>query len=84
MQYLNCILKAERVSEALIVYTIAILSESIENDLNPLQIIDCVKRILEKNVLLYGQNCAVYLLSNCLTKTPAIYLDALLSLSEYA
>lgn len=71
-----------KVPEGLILFGIAILSRSITNDLDPLELIDCLKRILEKHKLLIGQNCALYLLADCIAKIPVVYLQELLSLSE--
>lgn len=68
--------------EALILYGIAVLEESLESNQNPSELISCIARILAKNKLTVGQNCVLYLLAGCIEKSPLVYLEELLSLSE--
>lgn len=83
LQHIKRILETKGViPEGLVLYAIGILSEILSNELNPSRITSCIKEILERSYLKIGQNCALYLLADCITKTPTVYLHDILSLSE--
>lgn len=84
MQYLKRKIEAKsEFAEGLMLYALAILVEILRNELNPSQLTDCIKTILKNNPLKVGQNCALYLLADCIAASTAVYLDDLLSLSKF-
>lgn len=70
------------IPEGLVLYAISILVEVLRNQLNPSRITNCIKNVLERKDFKVGQNCALYLLADCITKASTVYLDDILSLSE--